>query len=204
MVDSRQRAKADMFRSLHNDGIFVLPNAWDAGSAAMIAAAGAQVIATTSAGISWSLGRSDGEHLSRAEMIDVIARIAATVDLPVTADVEGGYGNDPEAVAATVRAVIEAGAVGINVEDSRSSDGTLHAPDDQAARIRAGRAAASEADLPELVINARTDVFLFGIGEPDGRGRFRSHGRAAAVGDVGQAASLLPARRRTRRAGQGR
>jgi 2-methylisocitrate lyase-like PEP mutase family enzyme len=169
MVDSRQRAKADMFRSLHNDGIFVLPNAWDAGSAAMIAAAGAQVIATTSAGISWSLGRSDGEHLSRAEMINVIARIAATVDLPVTADVEGGYGNDPEAVAATVRAVIEAGAVGINLEDSRSSDGTLHAPDDQAARIRAGRAAATEGDLPELVINARTDVFLFGIGEPDGR-----------------------------------
>jgi 2-methylisocitrate lyase-like PEP mutase family enzyme len=169
MVDSRQRAKADTFRSLHKDGIFVLPNAWDAGSAAMIAAAGAQVVATTSAGISWSLGRSDGEHLSRAEMINVIARIAATVDLPVTADVEGGYGNDPEAVAATVRATIEAGAVGINLEDSRSSDGTLHAPDDQAARIRAKRAAATEGDLPELVINARTDVFLFGIGEPDGR-----------------------------------
>lgn len=102
-------------------------------------------------------------------MIGVIARIVSTVDLRVTADIEGGYGNDPDAVATTVRAVIDAGAVGINLEDSRSSDGTLHEPDAHAARIRAARAAATEADLPELVINARTDVFLFGIGEPDGR-----------------------------------
>lgn len=169
MVDHRQHAKAETFRSLHDEGIFVLPNAWDAGSAAMIAAAGAQAIATTSAGVSWSLGKSDGERLSRAEMIDVIARVVATVDLPVSGDVEGGYGNDPEAVAATVRAVIGAGAVGINLEDSRSSDGTLHDAAAQAGRIRAGRAAAAEAGLPGLVINARTDVFLFGIGEPAGR-----------------------------------
>jgi 2-methylisocitrate lyase-like PEP mutase family enzyme len=191
MVDSQQRTKATTFRSLHDDGIFVLPNAWDAGSAAMIAAAGAQVIATTSAGISWSLGRSDGEHLSRAEMIDVIARIVATVDLPVTADIEGGYGDDSEAVATTVRAVIDAGAVGVNLEDSRSSDGTLHEPDDQAARIRAGRAASTAADLPELVINARTDVFLFGIGEPDGRLDDVVR-RAAAYAEAGADSLFVP------------
>lgn len=169
MVDNRQQAKAQAFRALHDEGIFALPNAWDAGSAAMIAAAGAQAVSTTSAGVSWSLGRSDGERLTREEMIDVIARVAATVDLPVSADVEGGYGESPEAVATTVRAVIEAGAVGVNLEDSRSSDGTLHSPDAQAARIKAGRDAAVAAGLPGLVINARTDVFLFQVGEPAGR-----------------------------------
>ncbi|HEX4833137.1 MAG TPA: isocitrate lyase/phosphoenolpyruvate mutase family protein [Trebonia sp.] len=169
MADSSQQAKAEAFRALHGAGTFVLPNAWDAGSAAMIAAAGAAAIATTSAGVSWSLGRPDGEHLTRDEMTAVIARIAATVDVPVSADVEGGYGPGPEAVAATVAAIIAAGAAGINLEDSRSSDGTLHDAAGQATRIAAARAAAAEAGLPGLVINARTDVYLFGIGEPAGR-----------------------------------
>ena len=191
MVDNRQRSKAETFRSLHSEGTFVLPNAWDAGSAVMIAAAEAQAIATTSAGVSWSLGKPDGERLSRAEMIDVIARIAAAVDLPVSGDVEGGYGDDPEAVAVTVRAVIGAGAVGVNLEDSRSSDGTLHDADAQAARIRAGRAAAAEAGLPGLVINARTDVFLFGIGEPAGR-LDDVLGRAAAYADAGADSLFVP------------
>ena len=191
MTDNRQLAKAEAFRSLHREGIFVLPNAWDAGSAAMIAAAGARAVATTSAGVSWSLGKSDGEHLSRAEMIDAIARVAATVDLPVSGDIEGGYGDDPEAVATTVRAVIEAGAVGVNLEDSRSADGTLHSPEAQAARIRAGRDAAAEAGLPGLVINARTDVFLFGIGEPAGR-LDDVLGRAAAYAAAGADSLFVP------------
>jgi 2-methylisocitrate lyase-like PEP mutase family enzyme len=169
MVTESQHAKAATLRSLHEDGIFVLPNAWDAGSAAMIAAAGALVIATTSAGVSWSLGRPDGQNLSREEAVDAIARIAATVGLPVTADVEGGYGRAPDAVAATVTAVIGAGAVGINLEDSGAPGGGLFDAVAQAGRIRAARAAAAAAGLPELVINARTDVFLFAIGEPEGR-----------------------------------
>ncbi len=169
MVTESQHAKAATLRSLHEDGIFVLPNAWDAGSAAMIAAAGATVIATTSAGVSWSLGRPDGQNLSREEAVDAIARIAATVGLPVTADVEGGYGRAPDAVAATVTAVIGAGVVGINLEDSGAPGGGLFDAAAQAGRIRAARAAAAAAGLPELVINARTDVFLFAIGEPEGR-----------------------------------
>jgi 2-methylisocitrate lyase-like PEP mutase family enzyme len=169
MVSASQHAKTAMLRSLHEDGIFVLPNAWDAGSAAMIAAAGAQVIATTSAGVSWSLGRPDGQNLSRPEATDAVARIAAAVDLPVTADIEGGYGGDPAAVAATVAAMIGAGAVGINLEDSGAPGGGLFDAAAQAARIRAARTAAAGAGLPELVINARTDVFLFEIGEPAGR-----------------------------------
>ena len=168
-VSDRQHAKAATLRNLHQDGIFVLPNAWDAGSAAVIAAAGAQVIATTSAGVSWSLGRPDGQQLTRQEAVDAIARIAAVVDLPVTADIEGGYGSEPDAVAATVTAVIAAGAVGVNLEDSGAPNGGLFDAAAQAGRIRAARTAAAKAGLPELVINARTDVFLFEIGEPEGR-----------------------------------
>ena len=118
MVSDSQHAKAAALRSLHEDGIFVLPNAWDAGSAAMIAAAGAPVIATTSAGVSWSLGRRTGSTSAGRRPTDAVARIADAVDVPVTADIEGGYGSDPGAVAATVAAMIGAGAVGINLEDS--------------------------------------------------------------------------------------
>ncbi len=191
MVSERQHAKAVTLRSLHEDGILVLPNAWDAGSAAMIAAAGAQVIATTSAGVSWSLGRQDGQNLSRPEAVGAVARIAAAVDLPVTADIEGGYGSDPGAVAATVAAMIGAGAVGINLEDSGAPGGGLFDAEAQAARIRAARAAAAGAGLPELVINARTDVFLFGIGEPDGRlGDVLA--RAAAYAEAGADSLFVP------------
>jgi 2-methylisocitrate lyase-like PEP mutase family enzyme len=191
IVSESQHAKAAALRALHEDGIFVLPNAWDAGSAAMIAAAGAQAIATTSAGVSWSLGRPDGQNLSRHEAVDVIARIANTVDLPVTADVEGGYGSDPDAVAATVAAVIGAGAVGINLEDSGVPDGGLFDAVAQAARIRAARAAAIDAELPELMINARTDVFLFEIGKPEGR-LDDVLARAAAYAEAGADSLFVP------------
>lgn len=191
MVTDTQHAKAATLRSLHAEGIFVLPNAWDAGSAAMIAAAGAQAIATTSAGVSWSLGRPDGQHLRREEMVDAVARIAATVALPVTADIEGGYGAEPEAVATTVRAVVEAGAVGINLEDSLAPGGPLHDAAAQADRIRAARVAATDAGLPELVINARTDVFLFGIDAPDGR-LADVVARAAAYAEAGADGVFVP------------
>jgi 2-methylisocitrate lyase-like PEP mutase family enzyme len=191
MVDASQRAKAHTFRALHDDGVLVLPNAWDAGSAAMIAAAGARAIATTSAGVSWSLGRPDGQNLTREQMVEVIARIARTVDLPVTADIEGGYGGDPDAVAATVRAVVEAGAVGINLEDSGAPGGGLFDAEAQAARIGAARAAATEAGLGELFINLRTDVYLFGIGEPEGR-LDDVLARGAAYADAGADGLFVP------------
>jgi 2-methylisocitrate lyase-like PEP mutase family enzyme len=191
MVSESQHAKAVTLRSLHRDGIFVLPNAWDAGSAVMIAAAGAQVIATTSAGVSWSLGRPDGQNLSRQEATDAVARIADAVDLPVTADIESGYGSDPGAVGATVAAMIGAGAVGINLEDSGAPGGGLFDAPAQAARIRAVRAAAAGAGLPELVINARTDVFLFEIGEPGGR-LDDVLARAAAYAEAGADSLFVP------------
>lgn len=169
MTDETLNAKARLLRSLHDGPALVLPNAWDTASAVLIEAAGAAAVATTSAGVSWSLGRQDGERLTRDEMTAVIARIAAAVDVPVTADVEGGYGHEPGDVAATVEAVTGAGAAGINLEDSKAGEGTLFDAAAQAARIRAAREAAVAAGVPDLVINARTDVYLFGIGEPEGR-----------------------------------
>ena len=162
-MTQNQKAKADKLRELHADGVLVLPNAWDAGSAAVIARAGAKAIGTTSGGVAWSLGRTDNQGLTRDEMVDQVRRIAAAVDVPVTADIEGGYGESPEAVAQTVEAVVAAGAVGINLEDSRP-DYSLYSIAEQTARLRAARAAAERAGLPELVINVRTDVHLFGVG----------------------------------------
>jgi 2-methylisocitrate lyase-like PEP mutase family enzyme len=164
-----QKATAEKLRALHAAGLLILPNAWDAGSAAVIALAGAQAIATTSGGIAWSLGRRDGQHLTRAEMVERIREIVAAVTIPVTADIEGGYGPGPEDVALTVEAVIAAGAVGVNIEDSRAPGGPLFDPADQATRIQAARAAAASAGLPGLFINARTDVFLYRVGVSEAR-----------------------------------
>ncbi|MFB6889748.1 isocitrate lyase/phosphoenolpyruvate mutase family protein [Kitasatospora sp. NPDC056327] len=161
------RAKAGRLRALVAEGVLVLPNAWDAGSAAVIASAGASAIATTSGGVSWSLGRGDGQRLDRESAVEAARRVAAAVDLPVTVDAEGGYGPEPAAVAGTVRALIGAGAVGVNLEDSEAVGGPLFAVDEQAARLRAARTAAEAAGLPELLVNARTDVFLFGLGGLD-------------------------------------
>jgi 2-methylisocitrate lyase-like PEP mutase family enzyme len=165
-----QRDRAAAFRELHTLRPLVLPNAWDAGSARVIEQAGARAIATSSAGVSWALGRRDGEGLGREEMIRMVHAIVEAVEVPVTADVEGGYGTgSPEDVAATARAVVAAGAVGINLEDSPGPDGaSLMAPEAHAARIRAAREAATAAG-GDLVINARTDVYLAEVGAPESR-----------------------------------
>ena len=191
MVEKAQQAKAESLRSLHSDGVLVLPNAWDAGSAAVIAAAGAKAIATTSGGVAWSVGRTDGQGLTREEMVEQVRRIAGAVDVPVTADVEGGYGPTPEDVAKTVEGVVEAGGVGVNIEDSQAPGGPLFTAEEQAERLRAGRAAAEKAGLPELVINVRTDVFLFGIGEPEGR-LDDVIARAAAYAEAGADSLFVP------------
>ncbi|WP_049557531.1 isocitrate lyase/PEP mutase family protein [Nonomuraea sp. SBT364] len=161
--------QARLFRTMSSESVLVLPNAWDAASAAVIAAAGATAIATTSGGVAWSLGHGDGQRLSRGEMAEAARRIVDSVDLPVTVDIEGGYGPARADVAATVRAVVEAGAVGVNLEDSTAVGGPLFEAAEQSARLSAARNAATEASLPELFVNARTDVFLFAIGAPGDR-----------------------------------
>ena len=107
-----QSVKAEAFRALHESGTLVLPNAWDAGSAVLFAQAGARAIATTSGGISWAAGRPDGQSLTRAEMISRVQQVAAAVGIPVTADVEGGYGPSPDDVFRTITDMAAAGAVG--------------------------------------------------------------------------------------------
>lgn len=161
-----QSTKIAEFRRLDGERLLVLPNAWDAGSARLMEQAGAKAVATTSAGISWSHGLHDGQKLTRDEMLAVIGRIVRRVQVPVTADIEGGYGSgSPENVAETVRAVVKLGVAGINLEDSPGRDGQqLLTPEQQAERIAAARVAGGD-----LVINARTDVYLFGVGAPETR-----------------------------------
>jgi 2-methylisocitrate lyase-like PEP mutase family enzyme len=161
---SEQRARAEQLRSFHRaPPILVLPNAWDVSSARAFASIpGCRAIATTSAGVAESLGYEDGEGTPVDEMLAAVSRIAHAVPLPVTADLEAGYG-DPESTAA---GAIEAGAVGLNFEDG-AGDATAPLADThaQAERVAAIRAVADREQVP-LVINARTDVFLAGVGKP--------------------------------------
>ncbi len=162
---------AKAFRELHYTGRpLVLPNVWDALSARVIENAGALAIATSSAGVSWALGRSDGHGLARAQAIEATRRIVGAVGLPVSADIESGYGDGTtKDIAETVEAVIEAGAVGINIEDAPGRNGDpLVSTEEQVGRIRAARAA-GEAKGIDLFINARTDVFLAAVGDPEKR-----------------------------------
>jgi 2-methylisocitrate lyase-like PEP mutase family enzyme len=165
-----QCKRAEAFRHMHDrNRILVLPNAWDAMSARIFEAAGFKAIATTSAGVSYSIGYPDGELVPRDEMIAAIARIARCVDVPVTADMESGFARDPNDIAETVKLVIEAGAVGINLEDTvHGASRTLYEIPAAIERIRSARAAADAVGVP-LVINARTDVYLLGVGEKSER-----------------------------------
>jgi 2-methylisocitrate lyase-like PEP mutase family enzyme len=154
--------KAHAFTALHIPGDpIVLPNAWDASSAWVIAGAGAKAIATSSAACAWSIGRADGNRMSRDDALGQIRRIASAVDVPVTADVETGYGDDAD-LADSIRAVIDAGAVGVNLEDSGGDP--LYPIDVAARRIAIARQAADGIGVP-LHINARTDVFFAPMGE---------------------------------------
>ncbi|GHO46253.1 isocitrate lyase/PEP mutase family protein [Ktedonospora formicarum] len=160
-----QHEKADFLQRLQQQGhSLLLPNAWDAASARLFEEAGFQAIGTTSAGIAFSQGYSDGQAISRDEMMRVIARIVEVVRVPVTADIEAGYGPTPKDVAETIRAVIATGAVGINLEDNRGVSQLLYTLDEQVERIAAARKAADDASLA-LVINARIDTYLYQVGE---------------------------------------
>ena len=155
-------ADADRLRALHVPGTpVVLPNAWDASSAKTIAAAGFDAIATSSSAVAWALGREDGENLGTGEMFAAVRRIAEAVEVPVTADIESGYGLDPEGIVAHL---IEAGAAGCNLEDSDPRTGELVDRERQAAKIASVRSACAATKVP-LVINARVDVQLQEAGE---------------------------------------
>ena len=155
-----QKQKADHFRALHIPGKpLVLFNIWDVGSAQAVAAAGAKAIATGSWSVAHANGYDDGEQTPLDLTVDNLRRIVRTTHLPVSIDLESGYGAIAEEVGSTVRLSIQAGAVGCNLEDGLPSSGGLRAAVDQADRIRNARRA-SEAAKIHFFINARTDVFF--------------------------------------------
>jgi 2-methylisocitrate lyase-like PEP mutase family enzyme len=155
----------------------VLPNAWDVASARIVEAAGAAAVATTSAGLAWSLGYPDGGRLTREAGVAALARIVEAVTVPVTADIERGYAEDLPGLAETVRAVIAAGAVGVNIEDS------LRPVDESAARIAAAREVADALGIP-LFVNARIDTHRLPEGQRD-RHHEETVTRAAAYAEAG-------------------
>lgn len=186
-VMTDQINRAETFARLHRRGDpLLLANAWDVGSAVAIVGAGARAVATTSAGVAWSLGVPDAADLGAERAAAAVERIAAAVDVPVSADIEAGYGESPDAVAATMTAVVLAGAVGVNLEDrAAGSRRHLYTPTDQAERLAAARTAADRLGVP-VWINARTDLFLGGTGAPDellAEARVRAEAYAAAGAD---------------------
>ena len=170
MLDPEQKKKAEAFRAMHTGtGAVLLPNVWDVASARIIEEAGFQAIATTSAGIAFAQGFPDGQKIPADQMITTVAHIASAVRVPVTADVEAGYGQRPEDAARTACNVIDAGAVGMNFEDATGdSDSPLTELTLQLERLRAIRETAEELRVP-IVLNARTDVYLLQIGDPSQR-----------------------------------
>ncbi len=155
-----QAEKARAFAELHKPGEpLLLYNIWDAGGAQAIAEAGAKAVATGSWSVAAAQGYRDGQAIPLDLVLTLLARIAASVDLPVSLDFEGGYAEAPEELAANLDRVIGAGAVGINFEDQVVGGAGLHAPEVQCGRIAALRAAAEAAGLP-FFLNARTDLFL--------------------------------------------
>jgi 2-methylisocitrate lyase-like PEP mutase family enzyme len=187
-----QIEKAVDFRLRHRGtGVLVLPNAWDVASARIFEEAGFPAIATTSAGIAFSLGYPDGQRISREEMIARIGRIARGVKVPVTADVEWGYGSTAEEIARTTHEVIEAGAVGMNLEDtSGNSDQPLLPLDRALEKIKAVRETAAAMRVP-VVVNARTDVYLLEGGDPDAN-YAEALGRLVAFRDAGADCVFAP------------
>jgi 2-methylisocitrate lyase-like PEP mutase family enzyme len=170
-MNATERAlQAETFRRMHRGGsLLLLPNAWDALSARIFAAAGFAAIATTSGGVSWAIGYADGEAAPWDEVVAATRRIVRSVRVPVTADIEAGFGDTPDAVGKSVRDIIGAGAVGVNLEDGTPQGAApIRTVADAAERIRAAREAARAAGVP-IVINARTDLYLRNIGDPAAR-----------------------------------
>jgi 2-methylisocitrate lyase-like PEP mutase family enzyme len=163
-MDSHQKAEA--LRKMHRGpDVLVLPNAWDCASARIFEEAGFPAIATTSGGVAFSLGYPDGQHIPQAEMMEAVTRIARCVSVPVTADLEAGYGD----VARTAAALVESGAVGLNLEDiDDQGSKQMVELSEQVERIRTLRRMGDELGV-HIVINARTEYYLAQIGDPEER-----------------------------------
>jgi len=151
-----------LFHALHQEGILLLANCWDGGTARIAALAGAKALATSSAAVAWGHGYADGSQLPTSLLLETVRDIVRASALPLTVDIEDGYSSDPEVVGQFVGQLAQAGVVGINIEDGGDT------PELLARKIRAARAAAKTAGI-DLFINARCDVYLRGLAEPGAR-----------------------------------
>ncbi|MGD9982105.1 MAG: isocitrate lyase/phosphoenolpyruvate mutase family protein [Hyphomonadaceae bacterium] len=174
---------AATFHNLH-DGLLILPNAWDAASARIVQDAGAKAIATSSAAVAWAQGYADGHHFPVENLIAVVEAIARAVSVPITCDAEGGYSDDPKQAAENVAKLIDAGAVGINLEDGKQPH-ELHLKKIEAIRSVAERKGVN------LFINARTDVILKALVPPE-QAVEETLRRAAAIEQAGGSGLFVP------------
>src|SRR5438552_927818 len=186
METAKQARKAEQLRKLHEGPrILILANAWDVISARIMEHAGFPAVATTSAEVAAVLGYPNGQRVPQREVLQFVARIARAVSVPVTADMESGYGTSPADMAEMARALVDAGAVGLNLEDVTGDDEGSHVEIGlQTEKIAAVRSASAAAGV-SLVINARTDVYLMPIGPPETRfertvERLRAYRKAGA------------------------
>ena len=187
-----QAQKAEQFRKLHHGPrLLLLPNAWDVVSARILEECGHPAIATSSAAVDFSLGYPDGQRISREEMLEVAGRIARAVDVPVTADLEAGYGTTAKDMVETVEAAIEAGVIGMNLEDvTGDEEGSCVDLPLQVEKIRAVSDAAKALGVP-FVLNARTDIYLMPIG-PEATRFERTVERLRAYRDAGASCLFAP------------
>ena len=168
-LKSDLRSKAEELRRLHHTTkILVLPNAWDVTSARLLEEMRFPAIATSSAAVANSLGYPDGQHISRHEMLEVVERIASAVQVPVTADMEAGYATTAEEMEDTARELLEAGAVGLNLEDSADNESELLELDHYLEKLHAIQTVSKSAGV-QIVINARTDAYWWKGAQPGSR-----------------------------------
>jgi len=192
-MDARKQAqKAEQFRKLHHGPrLLFLPNAWDVVSARILEECGHPAIATSSAAVAFSLGYPDGQHISRDEMLEVAGRIARAVEIPVTADLEAGYGTTVKDMVETVKAAIAAGVIGMNLEDITGDDESSFVDLPlQVEKIRAICETAKSLGV-SFVLNARTDIYLMPIG-PESTRFERTVERLRAYRDAGATCLFAP------------
>lgn len=175
---------ATTFRRLHQDGLLLLANAWDAGSARLIESVGAKAIATTSAGLAWSNGYADGDTLPVERLYAAVESIARAIRVPLTVDAEGGYSDDPTTVGATIARLGSLGAVGINLEDGGGT------PEALCAKLDAIKRACAQAGV-DVFVNVRTDIYLRGLA-PEGERVGATLTRARLYRDAGADGLFVP------------
>ena len=188
----RQAQKAEQFRKLHHGPrLLFLPNAWDVVSSRLLEECGHPAIATSSAAVAFSVGYPDGQRISRDEMLEVAGRIARAVEIPVTADLEAGYGTTVKDMVETVKAAISSGVVGMNLEDVTGDDeSSLVDLPLQVEKVRAICDTAKSLGVP-FVLNARTDIYLMPIG-PESTRFERTVERLRAYRDAGASCLFAP------------